>query len=304
MPKPATLLMKVQIQLLKPLVTGMDISKSREAQDKLGVLGAGALKRRVTFTGAKLPSVEANFVMPDEIRGDGAILYLHGGGYTAGSLEYACGFGGVLAASLRLPTLCAAYRLAPEFMYPAALDDALEAYNALLRDFAPENIAVIGESAGGGLSFALALKIKELNLPMPACIVAISPWTDLTMTSRSAIEREKDDPCLSADALRRYAKMYAGDEKNLKNPFVSPLFGDLTGIAPSLIFVGTSEVLYDDSARMAKALSDAGCECEFHEEPGMWHVYPLYGVYESQQAIKRLKSFVLAHVSKKKGSNE
>lgn len=303
MPKPASMLMKMQIQLIKPLVTSMDISKSREAQDKLGALGANALKKRVTFKNAKLPNAEANFVIPDEIRGDGAILYLHGGGYTAGNLEYACGFGGVMAATLRLPTLCVAYRLAPEFMFPAALDDALEAYTTLLRTFAPENIAVIGESAGGGLSFALALKLKELDLPMPSCIVGISPWTDLTMTSRSAVEREKEDPCLSADALRRYAKMYAGED--LKNPLVSPLFGDLTGLPPSLIFVGTSEVLYDDSACMAKALEAAGCECEFHEEAGMWHVYPLYGVYESQQAIKRLKSFVLLHISGKlKDSNE
>ena len=285
--------LREELRLLKPLITRADIGTCRVLQDRLGELGARAAASRTVVESVPFSRFQAAAVLPADCSdASRAVLYLHGGGYTAGSLSYALGFGSVLALHLGLPVLCAAYRLAPEDPFPAALDDACSAYLSLLSaGLAPENITFIGESAGGGLLYALCLRLKAQGLPLPGRLAALSPWVDLTLSGRSYVENAKKDPCLSEDSLRDYAACYAGHD--LRNPLVSPIFGDLRGLPSSLIFAGGDELLLDDAEMLQERLKAAGCESELHIEPGLWHVYPLYGIPEANAALHKIRRFVL-----------
>ncbi len=283
-------LVRAEIALLNPLLRRMDLKTQRKLQDALGNLGAKTMAKDVHFEAE--PDLNAEWAHHHFSESNEAILYLHGGAYTAGSLTYARAFGGVLTEHMGYSTLILGYRLAPENPWPAALEDALQAYKRMLEKYPPQNIAFVGESAGGGLCWCLALKCRELKLPMPACIVAISPWVDLTMPGKS----RKKDPTLHRETLRDCARMYAGD--NLKNPLVSPIYGDLEGLPDSLIFVGDREILESDSVRMANHLAKAGCTTELHIVKGMWHVYVLYGIPEAKKTLSRIKEYlfeVMAH---------
>ncbi len=283
-------LMRAQIALLNPLLKRMDISTLRKLQDALGTLGAKALAGDVTYRDEPTLPFQAAWAEPSAPATGRAILYLHGGSYTAGTLAYAKGFGGVLADRTGYRVLCVGYRLAPEHPYPAALEDALSAYRYLLENHAPEMITLAGESAGGGLCFCLCLKLRELGLPQPARVVALSPWTDLTMSSELDEEAARD-PVLSAEKLRRSAALYA--QGHLGEPTVSPLFGDLTGLPSSLIIAGSDEILLPDAVRMAGRLGASGCDCELHVEPDMWHVYVLYGIPEAKDALDRIRTYIV-----------
>lgn len=289
MAKLVTRVLRSQIALLNPLLTHMDLEKMRKLQDALGALGERAL-RDVEYQDAPFDNFEAAWARREGEESRGAILYLHGGSYTAGSLAYAKGFGGVLSDETGYETLCVGYRLAPEHPFPAALDDALAAYRAVIETHDPCHVALVGESAGGGLCYALCLKLKALNLPLPACVAALSPWTDLTMTLES-VEALKDvDPILSADGLSLSARMYGGDD--LSSPFISPLYGDLTHMPPSFIAAGTHEILLDDSVLMAKKLNEALSPCQLILMDGLWHGYALYPIPEAKETLEKLRAFV------------
>ena len=160
----------------------------------------------------------------------------------------------------------------------------------MLKTYAAQDILLAGESAGGGLCFCLCLKLKELGLPMPGRIVAASPWTDLTMSEdRYPPEGESADPVLSVEGLRYSARLYAGER--VGEPTASPLYGDLSGMPPSLILVGAEELLLGDSVEMARKLQSQGCACELHVEEGMWHVYVLYGIPEAKAALARIRDY-------------
>jgi acetyl esterase/lipase len=290
MAKIVSTLMRAQIALLNPLLRRMDIHALRKLQDALGTLGAKALAGEVTYRDEPTLPFQAAWAEPPAPAPGKAILYLHGGSYTAGTLAYAKGFGGVLAGKVGSRVFCVGYRLAPEHPYPAALEDALGAYRHLLEDHAPGDITFVGESAGGGLCFCLCLKLKELSLPQPARVVALSPWTDLTM-SEARDEEIARDPVLSAEKLVRSANLYA--KGRLDEPTVSPLFGDLRGLPPSLIIAGTEEILLPDSTRMAERLNAQGCACELHVEQDMWHVYALYPIPEAREALDRMRTYIL-----------
>ena len=278
-----------QLHLLKPILKSFDLEASRKTQDALAKLGARALREKVVYSKEEFSDFEAEWALPLEQAEPGVILYLHGGSYTAGTLAYAKSFGGILADNTRRPTLCAAYRLAPEYPFPAALDDAVSAYIRMLDKYPSQKVFIIGESAGGGLSYALALKIKELCLEKPGGIVAISPWTDLTLSSNSCTENaDYDYP--SIDLVRESAQLYS--EGDLKNPLISPAFADLSGLPPSLIYAGQKELIVDDSIAMAARLESYGSPCEFHIVEDMWHAFVLFGIPESKEALKRIKEFI------------
>ena len=190
-----------------------------------------------------------------------------------------------------LRVLAVAYRLAPEHPFPAALDDATEAYRHLLSSgYEPRHIAFAGESAGGGLIYCLGQRIKELGLPLPAAMVGISPWTDLTFTGASYKTNAKKDPSLNEAALRRYAKAYADGRQD--DPLVSPAFGDYNGFPPALILAGGNELLLSDSEMLAARLVSSGCRCELHVEEGLWHVYVLFGIPEARAALDKITEFL------------
>lgn len=294
MPSIRAMLMRLNLQLTKPFARFAGIPAARKGQDALGKISASVLKTMVSYRDVPFEGFSCCFATPVECTTADShiILYLHGGGYTAGELDYARGFGGVLAASTRVNTFCVAYRLAPEHKYPAAVDDAMQAYRYLLGlGYLPEHIAFVGESAGGGLSFCLALRCRDEGMPLPSCIVGISPWTDLTLSGNSYSNNVRRDPSLIRESLAYYALVYAAGKET--SPYVSPLHGEFSGFPPTLLFVGGSEILLDDSRSLYQKLLDAGCDATLHVEPHMWHVYPLYGLPESRRAVKMMTEFIL-----------
>lgn len=286
-----TKLLRAQMFLLRPIATQTgDIKTVRALQEESGKLIAN---HRVAFQQMMLNGVETCVATPPERRPErGILLYLHGGGYTAGKLEYAKGFGSTLAVRTGYPVLFPAYRLAPEAPYPAALEDAELAYRHLLTTGYPASkIVLCGESAGGGLCYALCLRLRDAGLPLPAGIIAISPWTDLTLSGDSYATNAEEDPLLTVEELAFDAACYAGGE-SLTNPYISPLYGDLTGLPPSLLFAGSAELLLDDMTAMFERLRAAGCQARRFIAPEMWHAYVLYGVEEAEPDFVRIGDFV------------
>ena len=282
-------LVRSQLNFFKPFVANCSLEVTRKGQDKLGELMTALHKREVLVKDHPFARFQGAWVMPKDQRRTGVILYLHGGGYTCGSLEYAKGFAATLASECGVKVFCAAYRLAPENRFPAALEDALEAYRYLLKKgYAPQQILLCGESAGGGLIYALCLKLKELGMELPCGLIGISPWTDLT-GSGASYEAHKDiDPSMTKALLEFYAKCYTDDPTD---PLCSPLFGDLTGLPPSLLFAGGDEVMLDDARLLHEKLLQCGCRSKLHIAPERWHAYVLYCLEENMaedfQAIDR-----------------
>ncbi len=288
-----TRLLKAELRLAKPFARFSGIEAARKAQDQLGRMTAAILNSKVDFDPVVFDRFAACFAVSRACESpcDRAILYLHGGGYTAGGLDYAKGFGALLAAQTRLTVLCAAYRLAPEHKFPAAQDDALEAYQYLLDEgYAPEHIAIAGESAGGGLALSLTLRLRDERKPLPACVVSISPWADLTLSGSSYRNNVQRDPTLIRESLAYYALAYAAGHET--EAYVSPVLGDFTGFPPSMIFVGGDEILLSDAKTVHKRLKKAGAESTLVVEDGMWHVYPLYGTPEGKRALERMSLFI------------
>ena len=272
-------LVRSQLNFFKPFVANCSLEVTRKGQDKLGELMTALHKREVLVKEHPFARFQGAWVMPKDQRRTGVILYLHGGGYTCGSLEYAKGFAATLASECGVKVFCAAYRLAPENRFPAALEDALEAYRYLLKKgYAAKQILLCGESAGGGLIYALCLKLKELGVELPCGLIGISPWTDLT-GSGASYEAHKDiDPSMTKALLEFYAKCYTDDPAD---PLCSPLFGDLTGLPPSLLFAGGDEIMLDDARLLHEKLLQCGCRSKLHIAPERWHAYVLYCLEEN-----------------------
>lgn len=272
-------LVRSQLSFFKPFVAGLSLEVTRKGQDKLGELMTALHRREVLVRDHDFGAFQGAWVMPKDQRRSGVILYLHGGGYTCGSLEYAKGFAATLASECGVRVFCPAYRLAPEHPYPAALDDALESYQYLLKKgYEPRQILLAGESAGGGLIYCLCLRLKQLGMALPCGLVGISPWTDLTGSGDSYRDNREKDPSMTPELLQFYAKCYTQDPTD---PLCSPLFGDLTGLPPSLLFVGGDEVMLDDTRALHNRLLSAGCRSKLHIAPERWHAYVLYCLNEN-----------------------
>lgn len=287
-----------QLKMLKPLVRGCSLELLRKGQNKIGELMEVRYRREIMEKDHPFDGFSAAWVVPRDERRQGVVLYLHGGGYTCGDLEYAKGFSSTLAAQCGVRVFCAAYRLAPENPYPAALEDALTAYRYLLdKGYAPGHIALCGESAGGGLCYALCMKLRELELPQPCGIVAISPWTDLTASGESYERNREADPNMTAEILDFYAGCYCADRTD---PYVSPLFGDVSGMPPSLIFAGGDEIMLSDSQLMHRKLLEAGCKSRLFVRPERWHGYVLYGLKEDEEDMASINRFLSEHLSRER----
>ncbi len=285
-----TKILRSQLSLVNKLSDSCCIKNSRAVQDKLGSIMAHEYLTDVTYHAIDSAEFQGEYIIPNNRENDGVILYLHGGGYCSGDMQYAKGFGTILAAQEHIDVCCTAYRLAPENPFPAALEDAAAAYRRLLKDgYSHEKIILCGESAGGGLVFCLALNIKEENLPMPCGIIAVSPWSDLTMSGISYEENRENDPSMTLKRLRFYAEQYTD---NTAHPLVSPLFGDLESLPPSLIFVGGDEIMLSDSVELHKKLVDSGCVSDLRIAPDMWHIYLLYGIKEAKEDRKLITKFL------------
>lgn len=223
-----------------------------------------------------------------------AILYIHGGGWFLPLMYGQKVFAAQLAKATQTPVYAIEYRLAPEHPFPAALDDALEAYKELIgQGVNPNAITVIGDSAGGNLTLALLLKLKQQMLPLPGSTIALSPATDFNFTGESILSRAEIDPLLAVGDPRVLQQMYVRED-SLDNPLISPLLGDLSGLPSLLILVGGREILYSDSINFAKKAKDSGVDVTLDVEEDMFHVYPIFynALDEAKIALGKMALFI------------
>jgi len=280
---------------IMPLLGGVSLETLRRGQNAIGTLMEAIHRRDVMVKDHPFACFTGAWVIPKDERRQGVILYLHGGGFTCGDLEYAKGFSSTLAVQCGIRVFCVGYRLAPENPYPAALEDALEGYEYLLsKGYAPEHIALCGESAGGGLCYSLCMKLKELSLPLPGSITAISPWVDLTQSGESYEKNRGQDPSMKVEMLDFFAKCYA---PNTADPLASPLMGDLSNMPPSLILAGGDEILLSDAEELALKLMLSGSWSKLMVKPERWHAYLLYGLEEDKEDFVQINRFLDRYLS-------
>jgi acetyl esterase/lipase len=227
------------------------------------------------------------------------ILYLHGGAYVSKTPIFHRQYARRIATQAKTRALYVDYRLAPAHPFPAALEDANAAYKLLLESgFKPENIVIMGDSAGGGLAASTLVYLKEQNMPLPACAVLISPWLDLAGTGNS-IQRFADvDKQLSWENLEVFAKSYYRDYPP-SHPLISPLYANLSNMTPIMLIAGGKELLLDDTLRFADRLSIVNCEVELLVEPNMGHVFSIFDplLPEAQLANTQAVDFIISHLN-------
>ena len=238
--------------------------------------------------------VGADLITTPTSEDDRHVHFLHGGGFLLGSPALYRHVTWRIATTTRAQVLAVDYRLAPEHPFPAALEDAQTAYQWLLdRGANSRRIAVMGDSAGGGLVFSLMLRLRDEGVPLPGAAVALSPWTDLALTGPSLKLNANADPLLNAEDPPQFVEDYlAGADP--RTPYASPLYGDPAGLPPTMIQVGSDEVLRDDAVRMADRMREAGCHVELEIWPRMPHVWHAFAplIPEAHRAIERIGSFV------------
>ena len=240
-----------------------------------------------------LGTIPVSRVMGSGVRPGRTIFFLHGGGYVTGSPALYRHVTWRFAAAARAELIAVDYRLAPACPFPAALNDAATAWRALLAEgVMPKRVAFLGDSAGGGLALALAMRLRDEGVPLPGAIVAISPWTDLAITGTSS-RPGSADPMLKASDLDAFAAHYLNGG-NPREPYISPLYGDPRGLPPTLLQVGSDEILRDDSERMAARMREAGCDVTLEIWPRMPHVWHAFApmMPEARRAIARVGAFI------------
>ncbi len=248
----------------------------------------------VTFTPAQIGGMPGTWATPGELIDGRVLLYLHGGGYAIGSSKAYSPLASEFAKRLKGRVLVPDYRLAPEHLYPAALEDGLSSYRWLLDQGIPAaSIALAGDSCGGGLTVATLVAIRDAGLPMPVGAVLISAWADLSVTSDSATSKAGEDFVLSADMLRGMAGGYLGATPP-KTQGASPVYANLKGLPPLLIQVGATEILLDDSIRLAANAGAAGVKVRLDIWPEMFHVWHTWSARldEAKEALDDAAAFL------------
>ena len=268
-----------------------------ERRKRLDALGAQyPLPPDVRVEPVDANGVAAEWTTTPEADPTRAILFLHGGGYISGSIDSHRHMIAQAGREARARTLALGYRLAPEHPFPAALDDAIAGYRFLLsQGFAPETIAVAGESAGGGLAVATLVSLRDAGEPLPACAWLSSPWVDLAMTGDSITAKAAVDPLLSEPYLADLAKAYLNGADPL-DPLASPLYANLHGLPPLLIQVGSAEILLDDAVRLAGAAGAVDVRVTLDVWPDMIHAWHLFyqQVAAGRRALAAVGAFIRA----------
>lgn len=270
-----------------------------------------ALRAGYDLLGSMFPPAEAVTVSDGETAGvtgqwhdpaehdDRTILYLHGGGYVIGSSSSHRSLVSHLATAARARAFVPDYRLAPEHPFPAAIDDACAVYRGLLDSGVdPARLIVAGDSAGGGLTVATLIRLRDEDTVLPAAAVVISPWADLTQSGDSMRTFGDQDLIVKPAMLDRWATLYLGDAP-AGAPWSSPLFGDLAGLPPLLIHVGDQESLLDDARRLDVNAREAGVDAELAVAADMIHVWHMFAgsVPESDEAVAAIGAWVIDHVA-------
>ncbi|HEY1666622.1 MAG TPA: alpha/beta hydrolase [Trebonia sp.] len=274
-----------------------DVNEQRRLLKEL--VSAQPLPAEVTVTAAALGGVPTAEVTVDRIEPRHVVLYFHGGVYVLGDAFQAAGLAAQVGRRTRAKVISVDYRLAPEHPYPAAVDDALAAYEALLEAGTdPAGIAFAGESAGGGLAVATLVNARERGLPLPAAAYLMSPYADLTLAGATIESKRDADPLLSPEALRARVPDYtAGQDPALG--LISPIFADLPGLPPLIIQAGTHEVLLDDAIRLARQAATADVQVTLDITAGVPHVFQAYYAIldEAAAALDRAGQLLSAYLS-------
>lgn len=267
------------------------------AQERANLDEGGArflVPEDVTMTPVDVDGVPGEYLVAPNADDKRVVLYLHGGGYVIGSIKSHRYLMQNISRQSGAKTLGLDYRLAPEHPFPAALEDATKAYSWLLaQGYEPKNIAIAGDSAGGGLTLATLINLRDQGIPLPAAGVLISPWTDLTGTADSVTSRATSDPMVSKDGLYSLGEKYLNGE-DAKNPLASPVFADLTDLPPLLVHVGGREILYDDAITVVNNAKTAGLEVELLDAAEMFHVWHAFApmLDEAQEAIEQIGAWL------------
>jgi epsilon-lactone hydrolase len=248
------------------------------------------IKREAVSAGG----IKAEWVSAPDADAGRAVLYLHGGGYVIGSINTHRSLAARLSRASKARVLLIDYRLAPEHPHPAAVDDSVAAYRWMLtQGLKPARITIAGDSAGGGLTVATLLAIRDAKLPLPGAGACLSPWVDLEGIGESMTTKAGVDPIVQKTGLLQMAAAYLGG-KDPRTPLAAPLYADLSGLPPLLIQVGTAETLLDDASRLAERARKAGVTVSYEPWESMIHVWHLFApmLDEGQQAIDRIGEFV------------
>ena len=275
----------------------LDVGELRRLLKEL--TSAQPLPAGVTVTAAVLGGVPTAEITVDGIEPRHVVLYFHGGVYVLGDAFQAAGLAAQIARRARAKVISVDYRLAPEHPYPAAVEDALAAYEALLDSGTdPSDIALSGESAGGGLAIATLVNARDHGMPRPAAALVMSPYADLTLAGTTMETKREVDPLLSRENLQARVPDYtAGQDAALG--LISPIFADLSGLPPLIIQAGSHEVLLDDAVRLARQAATADVEVTLDITPGVPHVFQAYYpiLDEAAAALDRAGQFLSAHLA-------
>jgi epsilon-lactone hydrolase len=279
-----------------PLDLAGDLSQQREILEQM--LTSHPLPDDVVSSPRELGGIPAIEISIRGVEATSTLLYLHGGAYVMGSAASSLGLASELARRARARVITLDYRLAPEHPYPAGLDDALAAYRALLGEVDASQIALAGESAGGGLVLATLIAARDAGLVMPASAAVFSPFADLTLSGESMRSHQSVDPALTAEGLRLRGGEYAADS-DPTTPTLSAVFADFTGLPPLLVQVGSHEVLLDDALRVAMRAAHNDVEVQLQVTPGVPHVFQGFvGMLdEADTALNEAARFLAGHFS-------
>jgi epsilon-lactone hydrolase len=275
------------------------IAKMRADWDAAFACSVSVAREAVSAGGVK-----GEWIAPAGAPDDKAILYFHGGGFRLGSVASHRDLIARIAAASGCRALAIDYRLAPEHRFPAPLEDALAAYHWMReKGFAPQDVALAGDSAGGNLVLGVMLRLREGSHPLPTAAALMSPWTDLTVSGASYETRAKADPIHQRSMILALARNYLGEEGDPRNPFASPIFADLAGLPPLLIQVGDRETVLNDSTTLANRARSTGVAVELEIWDRMIHVFQMFPeLVEAQRAVGSLAHFLRKHLHIRTGS--
>jgi acetyl esterase/lipase len=286
--------LEVITQMLRsrPVADTLDVEASRRGME--AVMSMAPVPEGTKSTPVKADGVPCEWIWAPEASEGRTILYLHGGGYVLGSINTHRALVARISGAAGARALAVDYRLAPEHPFPAAVDDATAAYRWLLRQGVdPSSVVIAGDSAGGGLTMATLVALRDARDPLPSAGVCISPWVDLEGIGESMTTRADVDPMVKKDGLRQIASLYLGNA-DPRTPLAAPLYADLTGLPPLLIHVGTAETLLDDSNRLAEKAHAAGIDVDIERWEDMIHVWHAFAplLPEATQGIARIGEYV------------
>ncbi|MFD2229588.1 alpha/beta hydrolase [Alkalimarinus sediminis] len=283
--------------LIAPILnaeTPIDIQRKR--LDKL--VGLIPLPRGVKTRALKIRGIPALWI-DTKAKNHRVILFLHGGAFNIGSIQSHKEFAARVGQAANANVLLIDYRLAPEHPFPAGLDDAVSAYHWLgVQGYSSRNIAIVGDSAGGGLALSTAMRLRDGASDLPACLCLMSPWTDLTMSGESVKTNATTDIMLNPLWTRQLAHHYAGPD-SLANPLASPHYGDFSGLPPIITHAADDEILLSDARRLTKKALAAGVDATLEEFSGVWHIWHTHAGFmpESKRAMKKIGAFIKRHTA-------